>query len=148
MKLLTLKNTLQEQLRKVRKLMGWVRRCFSNRHPDFMKTVWRIYSPILTMQVRLWSPGSSPELQNLEAHQRIFTSWILGTEKMNYWERLQFLHLNSVEMRFERYKIIFTWKHLEGLVPHCGIQGRVQPTHWQTLEDSYFPGPKISGSDH
>ena len=40
---------------------------------------------------------------------------------MNYWERLRILKMNSQQRRFERYRIIYTWKILEGLVPNCGL---------------------------
>ena len=30
--------------------------------------------------------------------------------------------MNSEERRLERYRIIYTWKVLEGLVPNCGIE--------------------------
>ena len=46
---------------------------------------------------------------------------------MSYWERLQYLKMYSIECRFECYKIILTLKHLEGLVPDCGIRGVVRP---------------------
>ena len=41
-------------------------------------------------------------------------------DNLNYWERLKFLKLNSQERRMERYRIIYTWKIIEGLVPNCG----------------------------
>ena len=37
---------------------------------------------------------------------------------MNYWKRLQYLNLYSLERRRERYLILYTWKILEGLVPN------------------------------
>ena len=33
------------------------------------------------------------------------------------------LKLSSTERRVERYRIIYTWKILQGLVPNCGISG-------------------------
>ena len=40
---------------------------------------------------------------------------------LNYWERLQSLHLYSQERRMERYRAVYTWKILEGAVPNCGL---------------------------
>ena len=37
-------------------------------------------------------------------------------EGLDYWERLQSLHLYSQERRRERYRIIFLWKVAQGLV--------------------------------
>ena len=37
---------------------------------------------------------------------------------MSYWEQLKYLRLFSHERRRERYRIIYIWKILEGLVPN------------------------------
>ena len=93
-----------------------------------MRTIWRNYiQPHLNYASQLWSPGLSPELQNLENLLRTFTSWFSGSKNLNYWERLRKFKLNSSERRFERYKIILTWKYLEGLIPNCGISARTNP---------------------
>ena len=39
----------------------------------------------------------------------------------NYWERLEKLNILSISRRFERYKIIYTRKILNGDVPNCGL---------------------------
>ena len=40
---------------------------------------------------------------------------------MNYWIRLEHLRMNSVQRRIERYKIIYVWKTIEGMVPENGV---------------------------
>ena len=40
---------------------------------------------------------------------------------MNYWKRLKELRMNSQQRRYERYRIIYMWKVLEGLVPNPGV---------------------------
>nr|XP_053639121.1 fructose-1,6-bisphosphatase 1-like isoform X1 [Cherax quadricarinatus] len=47
---------------------------------------------------------------------------------LNYWERLRFLNLYSLERRKERYMIIYTWKILEGLVPNL----HTKITHYES----------------
>ena len=37
-------------------------------------------------------------------------------------DRLKKLRVNSQQRRIERYKIIYTWKILQSLVPNCGIE--------------------------
>ena len=37
---------------------------------------------------------------------------------LNYWEILDFLNMYSLERRRERYRIIYTWKIIEHLVPN------------------------------
>ena len=38
----------------------------------------------------------------------------------NYWERLRSMKKNSTKKN--RYKILYTWKSLEKLVPECGVE--------------------------
>ena len=41
---------------------------------------------------------------------------------MDYWSRLKHLKMYSHQRRAERYRIIYTWKVLERIVPNFGIQ--------------------------
>ena len=41
---------------------------------------------------------------------------------MNYWERLQFLNINSKQRQMERYRILYGWKVFQKLVPDPGLQ--------------------------
>ena len=50
--------------------------------------------------------------------QRTFTRCIHGLRDMDYWQRLDSLHLYSLQRRRERYQIIYVWKSLENLVPN------------------------------
>ena len=45
---------------------------------------------------------------------------------MDYWSRLKHLQMYSQQRRAERYRIIYTWKVLEGIVPTCGSQHNVR----------------------
>ena len=58
----------------------------------------------------------------MEGLLRNFTSKIPAVRELNYWDRLKELKMNSIQRRFERYKIIYTWKILENLVPNPGIK--------------------------
>ena len=40
---------------------------------------------------------------------------------INYWDRLEQLHLFSLQRRRERYMIIYIWKIIHGLVPDVGL---------------------------
>ena len=48
---------------------------------------------------------------------------IPAIRELNYWEQLQHMKMLSLQRRLERYRIIYTWKTLEGLVPNCGVSG-------------------------
>jgi hypothetical protein len=59
--------------------------------------------------------------QLLENLLKVFTKKIPEVSHLDYWSRLKKLKMYSHERRTERYKIIYTWKVLEGMVPNCGI---------------------------
>ena len=61
-------------------------------------------------------------MQNIENVLRNFTFKIPILRHLNYWERLRELKMNSIQRRLERYRIIYTWKIVEGLVPNCGLK--------------------------
>ena len=60
-------------------------------------------------------------MSRLEKLQSSFTRKMKSTKELNYWERLKHFQMLSQERRMQRYKIIYTWKILEGKVPNCGI---------------------------
>ena len=41
------------------------------------------------------------------------------------WSRLKYLKMYSQQRRAERYRILYTWKVLEELVPNCGINHNI-----------------------
>ena len=108
---------------KVRQKCGWVLRTFYSRNQKFMKHMWNtLIQPHLDYCSQLWAPTEGAELEKLEGLLRSFTSKIPAVKSLNYWERLSNLKLNSLQRRNERYRIIYTWKILEGLVPNCGVE--------------------------
>ena len=70
---------------------------------------------------QLYQPLQSTNLQRIEILQKIFTKRIPEVRDKNYWERLKVLKINSQQRRLERYRIIYTWKILEGLAPNFDI---------------------------
>ena len=88
-----------------------------------MRTLWRtLIQPHQDYGSQLWSPvGLVGDLKLQEAPLRAFTKRVAGLSALPYWERLAKLSLLSSERRQERYKIIYTWKALKGIVPPCGI---------------------------
>ena len=57
----------------------------------------------------------------MEGIQRSFTYYIDGTKGLNYYERLKYLKLYSLQRRAERFMIIHAWKIMEGLVVNLSI---------------------------
>ena len=82
-----------------------------------MLTLWKsIIQSKLDYCSQLWSPSDQTSIKRLEGVARSFTSRIAGMEGLDYWERLQKLHIYSQERRKERYQILFIWKLAEGFV--------------------------------
>ena len=102
---------------------AWVLRTFQGRHLPLMRTLWRtLVQPHQDYASQLWAPvGLQGDLQLQEAPLRAFTRRVQGLTDLPYWERLARMNLLSTERRQERYRIIYTWKALKGLVPPCGI---------------------------
>ena len=67
-------------------------------------------------------PNQISEMLLLENLQKCYTKKIPEVRNLNYWQRLKHLKMYSQNRRLERYRIIYTWKILEELVPNCGLE--------------------------
>ena len=107
---------------KARQKAGWVQRSFYCKQGWFLRHMWNtLVQPHLDYCSQLWAPCEGQDLQNIEKILKDYTSRIPEVQHLNYWERLKVLKMNSLQRRFERYKIIYVWKILEGLVPKAGV---------------------------
>ena len=109
-------------VKKVRAKAAWALRTFKSRSPALMRTLWRsVIQPHQDYASQLWAPaGLLTDIQLQEGPLRSFTKRVWGLQDQPYWERLRALNLLSVERRQERYKVLYTWKALKGLVPSVG----------------------------
>ena len=57
-----------------------------------------------------------------EGPQRSFTKKAWGLYGHNYWDRLSVFKLYSIERRVERYKVLYLYKMINGLVPDIGLK--------------------------
>ena len=89
-------------------------------HPNFDRFHWHIQGHI-DYASQLYQPLQSGNLTRIENLFKTFTKRIPEVRELNYWERLQKLKMNSQQRRFERYRAIYIWKVLEGLVPNPGV---------------------------
>ena len=71
---------------------------------------------------QLWMPSQAQQMETIENLAKSFTSKIPWLREESYWSRLKILRMNSQERRMECYRILYTWKILEGLVPNCGVE--------------------------
>ena len=109
--------------KKVRQKIGWLLRTFSKRENWFMKQIFNsLVQPHIDYCSQLWLPNKAGEMEKIEKLLKDFTARIPWLREESYWKTLEILKMNSEERRLERYRIIYTWKVLEGLVPNCGIE--------------------------
>ena len=88
-----------------------------------MKLLWKqLVQPNIDYCSQLYLPVNGDKLNELEILQRHFTSRVPSVNSMNYWSRLSHLQKLSQQRRLERYRIIYMWKVLKGLVPNCGVE--------------------------
>ena len=159
----TFKNHIDKVCKIVKQKSGWILRTFVCRKPHILKLLWKsLVQPNIDYCSQLYMPVSGNGLNELENLQRHFTSRIPSTHSMDYWTRLTHLQMLSQQRRMERYRIIYVWKVLEGLVPNCGLEaesntrlGRLCsiPTltntgKFRTLRENSFQvhGPKLFNS--
>ena len=97
-------------------------RTFKSRVRSLMRTLLKqLIIPSVEYCCPIWSPGDATNINKLEKIQRSFTKKIHGLNNIHYWDRLQQLHLFSLQRRRERYMIIYIWEATHGLVPDIGL---------------------------
>ena len=115
-----------QRLKAQRKTMSkcsWILRTFKSRDPGLLKSLWQsLAQPHQDYASQLWTPvARTGEIAWQEKPLRQFTRRMKGLSHLNYWDRLSQMKMLSCERRAERYKIIYMWKILNGLVPNPGI---------------------------
>jgi len=118
--------TFQDQINKVcntvNKKAGWILRTFNSRETNLMKTLWnQLVQGHIDYCSQLYQPQQSTNLSKIENLMKRYTKKIPQVASLNYWQRLKTLKMNSQQRRFERYRIIYIWKILEGKVQNCGV---------------------------
>ena len=123
----TFKEHITNICQSARNMCSWILRTFESRSPELMLTLWKsLVIPILDYCSQLWSPSKVGEIQQIEDLQKAFTRKIRrSSPSQDYWERLQTYRLYSLERRRERYRIIYVWKTLEGIVPNLTGRSKI-----------------------
>ena len=81
----------------------------------------------------IWNPYQLDLIRSIESIQRDFTNRMEGMHEKDYWERLTFLNIFSLERRRERYIILYVFKIIYELVPNPGISWYWSPRHGRQL---------------
>ena len=102
--------------KKAKQKAGWALSVFKDRSPLVMLTLYKsMVRSLLEYACPLWIGLSMQNIRDLEAIQRAFTNKTSCPSYVtNYWERLEFLKLMSLQRRRERYVILHVWKILNG----------------------------------
>ena len=120
-------------------MASWVLGTFKDRSKPIMILLYKVMvRSRLEYCSALWNPHRIQDIQTLEAIQRSFTRRVAGCQNLNYWERLKFLNLPSLQRRRERYIVINTWKILHKKAPNdikmvfyesdrLGVRAKVPP---------------------
>ena len=105
-------------VRNSKRKAGWVLSVFKDRSPFVMKTLYKSQvRSHLEYVCPLWIGLSQGEVQQLEAIQRAFTNKIIcPSDVSDYWKRLVFLNMMSLQRRRERYVLLHMWKILHNKV--------------------------------
>ena len=109
-------------------------RTFQNRDLEFMKFNWKTYvQPILDYASQVWSPLEGGLLYKLESLLRSFSSKINHIGHLHYWQRLSKMKMLSIGRRYERYRVIYCFKILNGLTPNCNLAWNSTPYFGQVF---------------
>ena len=101
-------------VKKAKQKAGWALNIFRDRSPLVMKTLYKsVVRSHLEYCCPLWTNLSLENLRDLESVQRSFTNKIICPPYVeNYWDRLEYLQIMSLQRRRERYAILHIWKVL------------------------------------
>ena len=92
-----------------------------------MKTLYKsLIVPHVDYCSQLWMPIKSTSIQTIEKLQKDFFNRIPAIKELNYWDQLKSMKMISLQRRLERYRVIYTWKILEGMAPNCGINVKLE----------------------
>ena len=134
---------IEKVVKKARQKSGWVFRTFYCRRPDFLKQIFKsLVQPHIDYCSQLWMPLEGANMEKVEKVLRDFSRRVPGIRDLCYWERLKAMGVSSQQRRLERYKVIYTWKIMEGLVPNCGLKW----TNSEERRGRICEVPKLKGS--
>lgn len=113
---------IESVAKKTRQKAGWVLRTFYSRNTQFMKSIYKtLVVPHVDYCSQLWMPTNATGILTIEKLQQNYFNRIPSLKHLNYWQKLKQMKMISLQRRQERYRVLYVWKTLQGLVPNCGI---------------------------
>ena len=90
--------------------------CLQSRDPCVLLLAFKVYvRPILEFNTTVWSPVQKQDIEAIENVQRRFTKRLYGLRDYSYFECLQKLNLQSLELRRIHYNLTLTYQIVFGL---------------------------------
>ena len=91
-------------------------RAFSSRNQSFLKQLFLTYvRPLLEFNTAVWSPSAIGDVKRLESVQRAFSRRVPGLAHYSYFERLNLLGLQSLELRRLHFDLCEVFKIVSNL---------------------------------
>ena len=121
-------NHIAQLVSNCKRTISMIFRAFKTRNDQIMLALYKslVLSKLDYCSV-LWSPNNLSDLRKLEGLQANFTFRMACSKtedgtKRDYWQRLNYLGLYSIQRRFERYTVIYVWKIRQGIVHNPGLE--------------------------
>ena len=125
---------LKVKIAKCNKMCGYIFRTFISREPGPMMSLFKsLVIPIMDYGSVIWNPSKRKDIEAIEKIQRNFTKRLCGLSEMNYYERLKYLNIYSMERRRERYEILYIFKVINHRVPNVGLKWKFFPRRGREL---------------
>lgn len=92
-------------------------RCFKTRNVDILFRAFIVYvRPLLEYCASVWSPCYVTDILKIESVQRRFTKRLKAMWCMPYFDRLKFLHVDSLQVRRLKADLTTMFKIVNGLI--------------------------------
>ena len=124
-------------IKKMNSKISWVLRTFRTRNIEHMRFLWKsIIQSTQDYGNIVWAPvGIKCDMIAQEGPLRQFSKKVKGLWELDYWTRLKKLKMNSIERRVERFRILYTWKSLMGIVPSLGFSIYIHPKKGKMIRE-------------
>ena len=140
----TFQKHISETIQKMKNMSNWILRTFQTRDSVTLCTLWKtLVLPIHDYCSQLWSPHLIKYKAQFETVQYNFLKKIWSMSGKSYPTILKEMNLYSLERRRDRYRAIYVWKQIEGLVPSTGIKLNNSDRRGRLLNIMSLPTVKI-----
>ena len=82
------------------------------------------FAGLLDYNLQLWCPVEEVKVSSIEQLLPSYTANTEGLQYLNYWEWLKMMGISSIQRYFQRYRVIYLWKVINGLTYNFGITWR------------------------